>query len=242
MKLDILAFGAHPDDVEISAGGTIARQAALGNKVGIIDLTKGEMGTRGTPDIRLKEAAAAADALGAVVRENLGFRDGFFANDEAHQLAVIQKIRKYRPEIVLTNAPTDRHPDHGRGAELLRVASFLAGLRKINTLDDAGNTQEAYRPSLVLQYIQFQSIEPTIIMDISGYMEQKMDSIRAHASQFYDPNSKEPATVISSKGFFDSIRYRAEDLGRLIGVAHGEGFVSPQDIGITDLMSLRGVR
>jgi bacillithiol biosynthesis deacetylase BshB1 len=242
MKLDILAFGAHPDDVEISAGGTLAKQAAFGNKVGIIDLTKGEMGTRGTPEIRLKEAQAAAEALGAVVRENCGFRDGFFQNDEVHQRSVIQKIRKYRPEIILTNAPTDRHPDHGKGAELIRVASFLAGLRKIETLDEEGNPQEPYRPALVLQYIQFQTIEPTIIMDVSGFMEQKMDAIRAHASQFYDPNSKEPATVISSKGFFDSIEYRAEDLGRLIGTAHGEGFVSPQDIGINDLMSLRGVR
>lgn len=242
MKLDILAFGAHPDDVEISVGGTLAKQASLGNKIGIIDLTQGDLGTRGTPEIRLKEAKAAAKALGVQVRENLGFRDGFFLNDEEHQLKVIAAIRKYKPEMVLTNAPTDRHPDHSKGAELVRVACFLAGLRKIETHDEHGKVQEAYRPSLVLQYIQFQNIKPTIILDVSGFMDQKMESIKAHASQFYDPNSKEPKTVISSKGFFNSIRYRAEDMGRLIGTEHGEGFVSPQDIGVTDLMSLTGVR
>ncbi len=242
MKLDILAFGAHPDDVEISAGATLAKQVALGNKVGIVDLTRGEMGTRGTPEIRDKEAQEAAKALGVHVRENLGFRDGFFRNDEGHHIEVIRMIRKYRPETVITNAPHDRHPDHGRGAELLKQACFLAGLRKIATKDADGNSQEAYRPQLVLQYIQFQTIEPDIIMDVSGYMEAKMNSIKAHASQFYDPNSDEPNTVISSKNFLESIQYRAQDMGRLIGVEHGEGFVSPQNIGITDLMSLISVR
>lgn len=242
MKLDILAFGAHPDDVEISVGGTLAKQVALGNKVGIVDLTRGEMGTRGTPEIRDKEAQEAAKALGVHVRENLGFRDGFFRNDEEHQIKVIRMIRKYRPETVITNAPYDRHPDHGRGAELLKQACFLAGLRKIETKGDGGEVQEAYRPQLVLQYIQFQTIEPDIIMDVSGYMEAKMNSIKAHASQFYDPNSNEPKTVISSKNFLESIEYRAQDMGRLIGVEHGEGFLSPQNIGVSDLMSLISVR
>jgi bacillithiol biosynthesis deacetylase BshB1 len=242
MKLDLLAFGAHPDDVEISAGGTLAKQVALGHKVGIVDLTRGEMGTRGTAEIRDKEAQQAAKELGVDIRENLGFRDGFFKNDEAHQLEVVKMIRKYKPETVLTNAPYDRHPDHGRGAELVKQACFLAGLRRIETTDENGEAQEAYRPQLVLQYIQFQTIEPDVILDVSGYMDKKMNSIRAHASQFYDPNSNEPKTVISSKNFLESIEYRAQDMGRLIGVDHGEGFVSHQNIGVSDLMCLTSVR
>lgn len=241
MKLDILAFGAHPDDVEISAGGTLALQASKGNLCGIVDLTRGDLGTRGTPQIRDAEANAAAEILNVKVRENLGFRDGFFKNDEEHQLEVIKMIRKYRPEIVLANAPTDRHPDHGKGGELVKVASFLAGLRKIETELD-GKAQEAYRPRLVLHYIQFQNITPEIILDIGKYIELKMKAIEAYRSQFYDPNSKEPATVVSSKNFTDSIRYRSQDMGRLIGADHGEGFVSAQNLGIQDLMQLTSVR
>ena len=241
MKLDILAFGAHPDDVEISAGGTLALQSSKGNLCGIVDLTRGDLGTRGTPEIRDAEANAAAEILNVKVRENLGFRDGFFKNDEEHQLEVIKMIRKYRPEIVLANAPTDRHPDHGKGGELVKVASFLAGLRKIETELD-GKAQEAYRPRLVLHYIQFQNITPEIILDIGEYIEVKMKAIEAYRSQFYDPNSKEPATVVSSKNFTDSIRYRSQDMGRLIGAEHGEGFVSAQNLGIQDLMQLTSVR
>ena len=241
MKLDILAFGAHPDDVEISIGGTMALQASLGYACGIVDLTRGDLGTRGTPEIRESEANAAAQILNVKVRENLGFRDGFFMNDEKHQLEVIKMIRKYRPEIVLANAPIDRHPDHGKGGELVKVASFLAGLRKIETELD-GEKQEAYRPALVLHYIQFQNLTPDFILDIGEHIETKMKAIEAYRSQFYDPNSKEPATVISSKNFTDSIRYRSQDMGRLIGVEHGEGFVSAQNIGVKDLMQLSGVR
>lgn len=241
MKLDILAFGAHPDDVEISIGGTMALQASLGYACGIVDLTKGDLGTRGTPEIRETEANAAAQILKVKVRENLGFRDGFFLNDEKHQLEVIKMIRKYRPQIVLANAPTDRHPDHGKGGELVKVASFLAGLRKIETELD-GEKQEAYRPALVLHYIQFQNLTPDFILDIGEHIETKMKAIEAYRSQFYDPNSKEPATVISSKNFTDSIRYRSQDMGRLIGVEHGEGFISSQNIGVKDLMQLSGVR
>ncbi|MEQ9262743.1 MAG: bacillithiol biosynthesis deacetylase BshB1 [Owenweeksia sp.] len=241
MKLDILAFGAHPDDVEISAGGTMARQTQLGYSCGIVDLTRGDLGTRGTPELREKEAQAAAAIMGVKVRENLRFRDGFFRNDEEHQLHIIRLIRKYRPEIVLANAPVDRHPDHGRAGELVKTASFLAGLRKIETLEE-GKVQEAYRPRLVLHYIQFQNLKPDIILDIGDTQSIKMKAIQAYGSQFYDPDSKEPKTVISSKGFLESIEYRSKDLGRLIGTAYGEGFVSAQDVGITDLLHLHSVR
>jgi bacillithiol biosynthesis deacetylase BshB1 len=241
MKLDILAFGAHPDDVEMSAGGTLAYQSSLGHSCGIIDLTAGDLGTRGTVETRLKEATAAAKILGVQARENLRFRDGFFQNDEEHQLEVIKMIRKYQPEIVICNAPTDRHPDHGKGAELLRVSSFLAGLRKIETKLN-GEFQQAYRPRLVLQYIQFQDLKPDIILSIGDKMEQKMQSVEAYRSQFYDPSSSEPKTVISSKHFLNSIRNRSMDMGRLIGVDYAEGFLSPQNIGTNDIMNLYSVR
>lgn len=241
MKLDILAFGAHPDDVEISAGGTLSLQASLGHRCGIVDLTQGDLGTRGSAETRAKEAARAAEILKVAARENLKFRDGFFKNDEEHQLEVVKMIRKYRPEIVLANAPTDRHPDHGKGGELVKVAAFLAGLRKVETTLD-GEKQEAYRPRLVLHYIQFQNLKPGIIINIGQHLETKMESIRAYKSQFYDPESKEPATVVSSKNFLDSIRYRAQDMGRLIGAEFGEGFVSSQDLGLSDLMHLSSVR
>lgn len=241
MKLDILAFGAHPDDVEISAGGTLAKQESLGYKTGIVDLTRGDLGTRGTPDIRDQEAQRAGEILKVSVRENLAFRDGFFLNDEEHQMEVVQMIRKYRPEIVLANAPTDRHPDHGKGGELVKTAAFLAGLRKIKT-ELEGEEQEAYRPRLVLHYIQFQSLKPDVIINIGEHIHTKMEAIEAYRSQFYDPQSKEPSTVISSKNFLDSIRYRAQDWGRLIGTDFGEGFVSSQDLGLEDVMQLSSVR
>lgn len=241
MKLDILAFGAHPDDVEISAGGTLALQQSLGYKCGIVDLTRGDLGTRGTPEIRDQEAQNAAKELKVAVRENLGFRDGFFRNDEEHQLKLISIIRKYRPEIILANAPVDRHPDHGKGGELVKTASFLAGLHKVQT-ELEGKQQEAYRPRLVLHYIQFQNLVPAIILDIGNFIEAKMAAIKAYRSQFYDPTSSEPETVISGKNFLDSIEYRARDMGRLIGADYAEGFVSAQDLGINDLMTLTSTR
>tara|TARA_R110001592_G_scaffold43005_3_gene139590 strand:- start:5242 stop:5967 length:726 start_codon:yes stop_codon:yes gene_type:complete len=241
MKLDILAFGAHPDDVELSCSGTLAKQSSLGYKCGVVDLTQGELGTRGSAGIRLEEAQAAGKIMGLAVRENLGFKDGFFKNDIEHQLEVVRMIRKYRPEIIIANAPTDRHPDHGRGSFLVKEASFLAGLRKIETVDE-GLVQESYRPSLLLYYIQFQSLTPDFIMDIGEHIQTKVASIKAYKSQFYDPESKEPQTVISSKNFMDSVYYRAQDMGRLIGVEYGEGFIKSQDLGLSDLMHLSGVR
>ena len=206
MKLDILCFGAHPDDVELSCSGTILKEIASGKKVGIVDLTRGELGTRGSAEIRDAEAAKAAEILGVSVRENLGFRDGFFVNDEKHQLEVIKMIRKYQPEIVLCNAIDDRHIDHSKGSKLVSDACFLSGLRRIETvLND--EVQNAWRPKQVYHYIQWKNIEPDFVVDISGYMGTKLESVLAYSSQFYDPNSKEPNTVIASKGFMDSLYY-----------------------------------
>jgi len=239
--VDILAFGAHPDDVELSCSGTLALQRALGYSSAIIDLTEGELGTRGTREIRKQEAQKAAQILGVEARENLGFRDGFFKNDEAHQLAIVQMIRKYRPKTVLANAFTDRHPDHGRGAAVVKEAVFLAGLREIATQWE-GQPQQAHRPQMLLHYIQFQAHKPDIIVNIGEHIHTKMKAIEAYASQFYDPHSQEPETVISGRNFLESITYRAKDLGRLIGADYGEGFTKAQDIGIQDLMNLQGVR
>lgn len=241
MKLDILAFGAHPDDVELSCAGTLAKQSALGNSCGVVDLTQGELGTRGTREIRLAEAKAAGEIMGLKVRNNLAFRDGFFVNDEEHKLAVARQIRQYRPEIVIANAPTDRHPDHGRGSFLVKEASFLAGLKMVET-EWEGEKQEAWRPQMVLYYIQFQNLKPDFIVDIGEHIHTKVKAIEAYKSQFYDPNSDEPKTVISSKNFMDSVTYRAQDLGRLIGAEYGEGFIAAQDLGLDDLMALKGVR
>lgn len=238
MKLDILAFGAHPDDIELGAGGTLAKAVDNGKKIGLVDLTLGDLGTRGTPEIRLEEAQKAAEILGAEVRENLKFRDGFFKNDEEHQREVIRLIRKYKPDVVICNAPHDRHPDHGRGSELVVQSCFYSGLRKVET-EDNGVQQEAWRPKQVYHYIQFYDLVADFSVDVSGYVQKKMDSIHAHASQFYDPNSDEPATVISSKQFHDSITGRMVEWGRIIGVAHAEGFIKERTLGlhqITDLI------
>ncbi|NVK28747.1 MAG: bacillithiol biosynthesis deacetylase BshB1 [Flavobacteriia bacterium] len=237
MKLDILAFGAHPDDVELGAGGTLAKAVDLGKKVGIVDLTKGDLGTRGTPEIRLMEAQNAAAVLGVHVRENLGFRDGFFKNDEEHQREVIRIIRKYRPDVVICNAPRDRHPDHGRASELVVESNFYAGLRMISTTDN-GEEQEAWRPKRVYHYIQFLDLPADFSVDVSGYVEKKMQSIHAHASQFYDPNSNEPKTVISSKQFHDSISGRMVEWGRIIGAEHAEGFIVDRTIGVNEITDL----
>ena len=226
MKLDILAFGAHPDDVELGCGATIAKEVAAGKKVGIIDLTRGELGTRGTAETRKEEAANAAEILKVSVRENLGFADGFFRNDKAHQLEIIKMIRKYQPDIVICNAIEDRHIDHGKGSKLVSDACFLSGLIKIETKLDAAAevVQEAWRPKQVYHYIQWQHIEPDFVVDVSDFMKQKVASVLAYKTQFFNPDSEAPETPISSKNFTDSIEYRAKDLGRLVGVAFGEGF------------------
>ena len=223
MKLDILAIGAHPDDVELGCGATLAKEVTGGKKAGIIDLTRGELGTRGSAEIRDQEAAKAARIMGVEVRENLGFRDGFFVNDETHQLALIQMIRKYRPEMVLCNSLRDRHIDHGKGSKLVSDACFLSGLRKIKTEYD-GMEQEAWRPKLVYHYIQWENLVPDFVVDVTGFIQIKLDAVLAYSSQFYDPNSKEPVSPISSKNFLESVEYRAKDLGRLIGKEYAEGF------------------
>lgn len=237
MKLDILAFGAHPDDVELGCSGTIAKEISLGKKVGIIDLTRGELGTRGSLKIRNQEAAAAAKILGVSVRENLDMRDGFFVNDEAHQLQIITMLRKYRPEIVLCNAIDDRHIDHGKGSKLVSDACFLSGLVKIETNLD-GQNQEAWRPKLVYHYIQWKNITPDFVVDITGYNDKRVASILAFTSQFYNPNSNEPETLIASKNFLESLNYRAQDLGRLIGTDYGEGFTVERYLAVNSLSDL----
>ncbi|MAD98512.1 MAG: bacillithiol biosynthesis deacetylase BshB1 [Flavobacteriaceae bacterium] len=238
MKLDILAFGAHPDDVELGCSGTIAKEVSLGKKVGIVDLTRGELGTRGTPEIRDQEASDAAKILGVSVRENLGFRDGFFRNDEAHQMEIIRMIRKFKPEVVLCNAIQDRHIDHGKGAKLVADACFLSGLRKIETSNE-GEAQDAWRPKRVFHYIQWQPLEPDFYVDVTGFMDQKVASIHAYKSQFFDPNSKEPETPISSKNFLDSVVYRSRDYGRVAGVDYAEGFTSTQALVVDHLNQLK---
>lgn len=237
MKLDILAFGAHPDDVELGCGGTIAKEIKLGKKVGIVDLTRGELGTRGSAEIRDNEAAKAAKILGVSVRENLRMRDGFFLNDEAHQLQIIEMIRKYQPEIVLCNAIDDRHIDHEKGSRLVSDACFLSGLRKIETKYD-NKAQEAWRPKVVYHYIQWKNIEPDFVVDISGFEKIKVDAIMAYDSQFFNPDTNEPETPIATKNFLESINYRAQDLGRLIGTDFAEGFTVERHLAVNSLTDL----
>lgn len=237
MKLDILAFGAHPDDVELGCSGTLAKEISLGKKVGIIDLTRGELGTRGSVEIRNSEAANAANLLGIAARENLDMRDGFFQNDEINQLKIIKMIRKYQPEIVICNAIHDRHIDHGKGSKLVSDACFLSGLRRIETAIDSLN-QNAWRPKVVYHYIQWENISPDFVVDISGFMDKKEASILAYSSQFYDPNSNEPESPITSKNFLDSVKYRAQDLGRIVGVAYAEGFTVERYVAVNSLGDL----
>ncbi len=237
MKLDILAFGAHPDDVELGCGGTIAKEISLGKKVGIIDLTRGELGTRGSVEIRNQESANAAKILGVSVRENLDMRDGFFVNDEKHQLKIIKMIRKYKPEIVLCNAIDDRHIDHGKGSQLVSDACFLSGLMKIETEINA-ERQEAWRPKLVYHYIQWKNITPDFVVDISSYNDKKVEAILAYSSQFYNANSNEPETPIASKNFLESLSYRAQDLGRLVGSDYAEGFTVERYLAVNSLGDL----
>tara|TARA_B100000497_G_scaffold116632_1_gene141186 strand:- start:96 stop:821 length:726 start_codon:yes stop_codon:yes gene_type:complete len=237
IKLDVLAFGAHPDDVELGCGGTIAKEIHNGKKVGIIDLTRGELGTRGNVITRDLESNNASKILGVEIRENLNFRDGFFKNDEFHQLEIIKILRKYKPEIVLCNAQDDRHIDHPKGASLVSNACFLSGLRKVETkLNNLA--QGEWRPKNVYHYIQWKNSNPDFLVDISGHIETKTNAIKAYSSQFFDPTSNEPETLISSKNFVNNVINRSADLGRLINVEHAEGFTSNKSIGINDLQSL----
>lgn len=238
MKLDILVLAVHPDDAELGCSGTILKHIALGKKVGIIDFTRGELGTRGTAETRDVEAADSARILGLHARENLKFKDAFFKNDEAHQLEVIRMIRKYQPEIVLSNALRDRHPDHKRAGDLSNDAVFLSGLSKIKTFEE-GTEQQAWRPRLLLQYIQDTYIEPDVIVDITPYMETKLESIKAFKTQFFNPDLDEPQTYISSPEFFESTIGRAREFGRSIGATYAEGFTSRKLLGVDNLFDLR---
>lgn len=238
MKLDILVLAAHPDDAELGCGGTMAKHVSLGYKVGIVDFTEGELGTRGTPETRKAEAAEAARIQGILVRDNLGFRDGFFQNNEEHQLKIISKIRKYRPQIVLANAEYDRHSDHGKGAQVAYDSCFLAGLEKIHTIDENGLVQKPWRPAAVYHYIQSVFIKPDFIVDVSQSWETKMKAIKAFRSQFYDPGSAEPETYISRPGFLRMIESRGVEFGHAIGAEYGEGFTLRRFPGVNTLFDL----
>ncbi len=238
MKLDILAFGAHPDDVELGCAGTIAKEISLGKKVGIIDLTHGELGTRGTAQIRDIESSNAAKILQVSIRENLNFKDCFFTNNETHQLEIIKILRHYKPEIVLCNAIDDRHIDHSNGSKLVSDSCFLSGLLKIET-EYNNLKQEPWKPKLVYHYIQWKNIEPHFVVDISEFMELKTRAILAYESQFYKSETNEPETPITSKNFLESIEYRAKDLGRLVGVSYAEGFTTERYLTVNNLDNLK---
>lgn len=240
LKLDILVLAVHPDDAELGCGGTIAKHVAMGHKVGIVDLTRGELGTRGSAEIRDEEAAAAGKILGLGVRENLGIPDGFFENTKEYQLKVIAAIRKFQPDIVITNAYHDRHPDHGRANQLVEAATFLSGLRKIETLEN-GEPQAPWRPKQVLHFIQDNYIQPDIVVDVTDYWDKKMASIFAYGSQFYNPewNENEPQTYISSPQFTAVVEGRGREFGKAIGTKFAEGFTSRKILGVDSLMDLR---
>lgn len=240
MKLDILAIGVHPDDVELGCSGTLINEIKRGKKAGILDLTQGELGTRGTVDTRYTEAANAAKIIGASVRENLQMRDGFFKNDEEHQLKLISSIRKYQPDIVIANVLHDRHPDHGRAGQMIAASCYLAGLSKIETNDEKGIPQTRWRPSYVLHYLQDWYHEPDLLIDISDVFEQRMESIKAYSTQFFtsDEGNEGPQTYISTPDFLDSVIARARMLGKRIGVKYAEGFISEKKIGIRNLDAL----
>lgn len=238
VKLDLLAFGAHPDDVELGCGGTLAKEMSNGKKVGIIDLTAGELGTRGSAELRTLEANEASKILGLKTRENLNFKDGFFKNDENHQIKVIQVIRKYQPEIILCNALDDRHIDHPKASKLVSDSSFLSGLVKIDTSLN-GEKQQPWRPKSVYHYIQWKNLSPDFVVDVSGFMEKKISAINAYKSQFYNPESNEPETLISKKNFIDNVINKSADLGRLIGVDYAEGFNTQRLLGVSSLNDLK---
>ena len=238
MKLDILVLAAHPDDAELTCGGTILAHVAQGKTVGIVDLTQGELGTRGTVEIRRQEAEVASDILGLRVRENLRLPDGFFQNNREHQLAVVGAIRRFRPEIVLASAVADRHPDHGRAASLITDACFLAGLRRVETPGEDGTFQSPWRPRCVYHFIQDRYLTPDLVVDVSIHWEKKLAAIRAYKSQFYDPESAEPLTYIASEGFMDAISARGMEMGHHIGVKYGEGFTKEKHLGVKSLFDL----
>lgn len=232
MKLDILAFGVHPDDVELGCSGTLLAAIAEGKKVGVVDLTRGELGTRGTVETRREEAARAAEIMGIQVRENLGMADGFFQNDETNLRKVIGMIRKYQPSVILANAFEDRHPDHGRSAKLVADAAFLSGLRKIETYSD-GQLQEVWKPAYVFHYIQDRFIAPSFVVDITPFMDKKMEAVLAYSTQFFNPDLNEPQTYISSSQFLETVKARALMMGKRIGVGYAEGFYTEKTPGIS---------
>ena len=238
MKVDILAFGAHPDDVELSCGGTLHKAILEGKTVAIVDLTRGELGTRGSAEIRKKEASAAAKILGVSFRDNLEFPDSFVFNTKENQLEIIKKIRQYQPEIVFCNAVDDRHTDHAKASDLVSQACFLSGLRRIETHDGEGNPQTAFRPQHVFHYIQWDELTPDFVVDVSGFMDQKLAAVFAYKSQFYDPERKEPETPISTQNTRDSLSYRYRNLGRLIGTDFGEGFNSKRYVATRSVFDL----
>ncbi len=240
MKLDILVLPVHPDDAELGCAGTILKHIKLGHKVGIVDLTRGELGTRGSAEIRDKEAAKAAEILGLAVRENLAIPDGFFTNTQECQLKVIAAIRKFQPEIVITNAYHDRHPDHGRANELVEASAFLSGLRRVETFE-GGQAQEPWRPTQVLHFIQDRYIKPDIIVDVTEFWDKKIESVYAYSSQFHSPdyNEDEPQTYISSPDFIEQINGRGREFGKSINTKYGEGFTSRKILGVDNLFELR---
>ena len=238
MTVDVLAIAAHPDDIEMTCGGTLLSLVAQGKTVAAVDLTRGELGTRGTPEIRLQEANEGSRIMKLSARENMGFRDGFFRNDEEHQMALIPIIRQFRPKIVLTNAPDERHPDHVRAAQLVIETCFFAGLRQIKTVGKDGQPQEAHRPAFVYHFIQDRSLKPDFIVDITPYWEGKISAIKAYKSQFFDPSSNEPQSYISGEPFMKFLEARTRDHGHMIGVEFGEGFVSKRTVGVQDLFAL----
>ena len=233
MKVDVLVFGAHPDDVELGCGGTVIKLVEQGKKVAIIDLTRGELGTRGTAENRKEECENATKILGVAMRENIDFKDGFFKDDEKHKLALIKKIRKYCPEIVIANATTDRHPDHGRASQIVVDSCFLSGLEKVDT------KQKVWRPKAIYHYIQFNHLQPDFVIDISGHMEKKIEAVKAYKTQFYNSDSKETETIISKKGFLESVKYRAQDLGRQANCEYAEGFISHQMLKVDSFFDIK---
>jgi len=239
MKLDILTFAAHPDDVELACVGTLIKAVKTGKKVGMIDLTEGQLGTRGTNELRLKEAAAAAKIIGASVRENMGLMDGYFEHNHENRHKIIQKIRQYKPDIVITNPPTDRHPDHGRCSAMVTEAWFYAGLQKIETELD-GKKQEPHRPSRLFYFMQHYNYEPSFVVDISDEIDQKMEAIKAFGSQFYSADSKEPQTLLSQPEFLDSIKERCGSWGHSIGARYAEGFLTQRKIfGVNNIFEIK---
>lgn len=239
MKLDILVFGAHPDDIELACAGTLIKAVKAGKKVGVVDLTEGQLGTRGSNELRLREAASSAKIMGLSVRDNLGLMDGFFKDDDASRMLIIEKIREYKPDMVICNPPYDRHPDHGRASKIVSEACFYAGLRNIPS-EYKGKKQEAFRPDKVFYYMQHFSLDPSFLVDISEEMEQKMEAIKAFSSQFYDPNSKEPETVLSTPEFLTHIRERCSTWGYIIGAKYAEGFMAQKRIfGVNSIFDIK---